>query len=76
MKIKSRYSGEIGDLLESFLDNNVDDISPNMIQELESLGDEIETAEENYNAKISELESELSEAKQKIEELESELEDK
>ncbi|VXC07039.1 conserved hypothetical protein [Bacillus sp. 349Y] len=57
-------------LLENFLDANVEDLSPKMFSELDTLAAEIDESAEELHEQIDELNGEIEELKKQIEELE------
>ncbi|MBH0346371.1 hypothetical protein BK731_16840 [Bacillus thuringiensis serovar muju] len=60
-----------GSLVESFIDNNQEDLSLNMINELEKLGEEIdELVEQELNERQDQIDSLTSEVEQLTDELE------
>ncbi|HDR6289459.1 TPA: hypothetical protein QCU33_005608 [Bacillus cereus] len=62
---------EAGSLLESFIDNNKEDLSLNMINELEKLGEEIdELVEQELIDRQDQIDSLTSEVEQLTDELE------
>lgn len=60
---------EIGSLLENFLDDNEDDLSPNMFNALEDVAAEVDDL-------ASDLLVEIEERKEELEELKAEMEEK
>ena len=69
----ARYT-EAATLLEHYLDNNAEDISPNLFENLNDLAGDIETIEDNYKREIDELEEEKKGLEERVAELENELE--
>ncbi|WP_026582149.1 hypothetical protein [Bacillus sp. J33] len=58
MPAKMRKS-EIAGLIEAFLDDNEDDLSPNMFVALEEVADEIDDRVQELEEKIEELEAKM-----------------
>lgn len=63
-------STDIATLLENFLDNNADDLSPNMFNELDSLAEEIDEKAEELEEQISDLQSDVEELTNRMNESE------
>lgn len=61
--------------LESFLDDNIEDISPNLFTELDNLMMEMDESAEELEDKLRETENEASELTDRVEELEKEVEE-
>ena len=61
---------EIANILEYFLDEHKDEISPDMFRQLDSLAGEIDAKAENLETEIKELHEENNELNKRISELE------
>lgn len=61
--------------IENFLDDNEQNLSPNVFDELDVLAGEIETIEDIRQVEIDELRNEKEDLEKQIEELEKELEE-
>jgi polyhydroxyalkanoate synthesis regulator phasin len=69
MAAKSRKT-DVASLLESYLDEHEDELSPNMFSGLDDLAEEIDDAAEELHEEIDDLKEEVADLKNQIKELE------